>query len=350
MQSYLTPVRGALHRIDPADDVAVAVRALEPGEIVALSDSSESPLLQVRELIPRGHKLALRAISAGSQVRKYGFPIGQAKRDIPAGSLVHTDNLTTLLTGVEQYEYRPAPPVKATALGLEQPLQFMGYRRRNGRVGTRNEIWIVSTVGCVTRTAERIARLGAERYAGHVDGIHALTHPFGCSQLGDDLANTRRILASLILHPNAGGVLVVGLGCESNQLDKLLAEAGDYDRSRVRAFSAQTSDDEIEDGLDALAELVQLAECDEREACALSDLSIGLKCGGSDGLSGITANPLVGRIADQVAAAGGTPILTEIPEVFGAEQLLLRRAANAQVFEQIVSLVDNFKRYFLDHG
>jgi altronate hydrolase len=350
MQSYLTPVRGALHRIDPADDVAVAVRALEPGETVVLSDSSGSPPLQVRELIPRGHKLALRAISAGSQVRKYGFPIGQAKRDIPAGSLVHTDNLTTLLTGVERYEYRPAPPVKATALGLEQPLEFMGYRRRNGRVGTRNEIWIISTVGCVTRTAERIARLGAERYAGHVDGIHALTHPFGCSQLGDDLAHTRRILASLILHPNAGGVLVVGLGCESNQLDKLLAEAGDYDRSRVRAFSAQTSDDEIEDGLDALAELVQIAECDEREACALSDLSIGLKCGGSDGLSGITANPLVGRIADQVAAAGGTPILTEIPEVFGAEQLLLRRAADAQVFEQIVSLVDNFKRYFLDHG
>ena len=350
MQSYLTPVRGALHRIDPADDVAVAVRALEPGETVVLSDSSESSSLQVRELIPRGHKLALRAISAGSQVRKYGFPIGQAKRDIPAGSLVHTDNLTTLLTGVERYEYRPAAPVKAMTLGLEQPLEFMGYRRRNGRVGTRNEIWIISTVGCVTRTAERIARLGAERYAGHVDGIHALTHPFGCSQLGDDLAHTRRILASLILHPNAGGVLVVGLGCESNQLDKLLAEAGDYDRSRVRAFSAQTSDDEIEDGLDALAELVQIAECDEREACALSDLSIGLKCGGSDGLSGITANPLVGRIADQVAAAGGTPILTEIPEVFGAEQLLLRRAADAQVFEQIVSLVDNFKRYFLDHG
>jgi altronate hydrolase len=263
---------------------------------------------------------------------------------------VHTDNLTTLLTGVNRYEYQPAPPARAAAPGLDQPPQFMGYRRSGGRVGTRNEIWVIATVGCVTRTAERIARLGAERYAGHVDGIHALTHPFGCSQLGDDLAHTRRILASLIMHPNAGGVLVVGLGCESNQLDKLLAEASNYDRSRVRAFNAQVSDDEIEDGLAALAELVQLAACDEREPCPLSTLSIGLKCGGSDGFSGITANPLVGRIADEISAAGGTPILTEIPEVFGAEQLLMRRAVNADVFADVVSVVNSFKQYFLDHG
>ena len=352
MHTQFTPVRGAIHRIDPADDVAVALRQLEPGETVALGESGDSSgaALYVRELIPRGHKLAVRKISAGNPVRKYGWPIGQAKRDIPAGSLVHTDNLTTLLTGLNRYEYQPAAPMRAAAAGFEQPLQFMGYRRKGGRVGTRNEIWVVSTVGCVTRTAERIARLGAERYAGHVDGIHALTHPFGCSQLGDDLAHTRRILASLIMHPNAGGVLVVGLGCESNQLDKLLAEAGDYDRSRVRAFNAQTSDDELEDGLAALCELVQLAACDEREPCPLSTLSIGLKCGGSDGFSGITANPLVGRIADQVSAAGGTPILTEIPEVFGAEQLLMRRAVDAHVFEDVVSVVNSFKQYFLDHG
>jgi len=208
----------------------------------------------------------------------------------------------------------------------------------------------VTTVCCVARTAEKIARLGGERFAGRVDGIHALTHPFGCSQLGDDLAHTRKVLASLIVHPNAGGVLVVGLGCESNQLGKLLAEAGSYDESRVRAFSAQASDDEIEDGLAALEELVQVAECDEREPCPLAALSIGLKCGGSDGFSGITANPLVGRIADQVAAAGGTPILTEIPEVFGAEQLLMRRAVDAGVFAQVVALVNSFKQYFLDHG
>jgi len=349
MQIHSTP---AAHRIDPDDDVAVALRQLEPGETVALGDPgpASGASLQVRELIPRGHKLALRKISAGSPVRKYGWPIGQAKRDIAAGSLVHTDNLTTLLTGVNRYEYQPAAPLRATAAGLDQPPQFMGYRRSGGRVGTRNEIWIVATVGCVTRTAERIARLGAQRYAGHLDGIHALTHPFGCSQLGDDLAQTRRILASLIMHPNAGGVLVVGLGCESNQLDQLLIEAGGVDKSRLRAFNAQASDDEIEAGLAALAELVAVAACDEREPCPLSSLAIGLKCGGSDGFSGITANPLVGRIADEVSAAGGTPILTEIPEVFGAEQLLMRRAVDARVFEDVVSLINNFKQYFLDHG
>jgi altronate hydrolase len=352
MQSHPTSVRGVLHRIDPADDVAVAIRSLEPGETLVWGEAGDPDpqLIRVRELIPRGHKLALRTISAGSTVRKYGWPIGVARRDIAAGTLVHTDNLTTQLSGLDRYEYQPGAPLRASAAGLEPPLQFMGYRRSNGRVGTRNEVWVVATVGCVTRTAERIARLGAERFAGHVDGIHALTHPFGCSQLGDDLAHTRKLLASLVVHPNAGGVLVVGLGCESNQLDKLLAEAGDYDTSRVRAFSAQASDDEIEEGLEALAQLVQLAECDEREPCPLSTLAIGLKCGGSDGFSGITANPLVGRIADQVAAAGGTPILTEIPEVFGAEQLLLRRAADARVFNQLAALVNNFKQYFLDHG
>ena len=352
MQIHLTPVRGAVHRIDPADDVAVAIRQLEPGEIVILGDSRDlhSDSVHVRELIPRGHKLAVRRIGAGSAVRKYGWPIGQAKRDIEPGALVHSDNLTTLLSGLNQYEYQPAPAMRATAASLEQPLEFMGYRRRGGRVGTRNEIWVVTTVGCVTRTAQRIARLGSERFAGRVDGVHALTHPFGCSQLGDDLAHTRKVLASLIVHPNAGGVLVIGLGCESNQLKALLVQAGDYDQSRVRAFSAQASEDEIEEGLAALEELVLIAECDEREPCPLAALSIGLKCGGSDGFSGITANPLVGRIADQVAAAGGTPILTEIPEVFGAEQLLMRRAVDANVFAAVVALVNSFKQYFLDHG
>jgi len=342
----------SIHRIDPADDVAVALRQLEPGESVSLGDSGDSSRdrLHVRELIPRGHKLAVRRISAGNAVLKYGWPIGQARCDIEAGSLVHSENLTTLLTGLNHYEYQPAAPLRVTASGGEQPLEFMGYRRRSGRVGTRNEIWVVTTVGCVTRTAERIARLGAERFAGRVDGVHALTHPFGCSQLGDDLAHTRKVLASLIVHPNAGGVLVVGLGCESNQLSKLLAEVGDHDESRIRSFSAQASDDEIEEGLAALEALVEVTECDEREPCPLSALAIGLKCGGSDGFSGITANPLVGRIADQVSSAGGTPILTEIPEVFGAEQLLMRRAVDAAVFADGVALVNSFKQYFLDHG
>jgi altronate hydrolase len=355
-----------VHQIDPTDDVAVAVRQLEPGESVSLgrlpgysqggmqADSGgfdeSCDCVHVRELIPRGHKIAVRPIKAGNAVLKYGWPIGQARCDIEPGSLVHSGNLTTQLTGLNQYEYQPSAPLPATASAADSPLEFMGYRRRNGKVGTRNEIWVITTVGCVTRTAERIARLGSERFAGRVDGVHALTHPFGCSQLGDDLAHTRKILASLISHPNAGGVLVVGLGCESNQLSKLLAEVGPHEESRIRSFSAQAIDDEMEEGLAALEALVEIVECDEREPCPLAALSIGLKCGGSDGFSGITANPLVGRIADQLAAAGGTPILTEIPEVFGAEQLLMRRAVDASVFNGVVSVVNNFKQYFLDHG
>jgi len=342
--------------------VAVAIRQLEPGESVSLAGLPAQPsaesgdsaanreLVHVRELIPRGHKVAVRFVKAGNAVRKYGWPIGQARCDIEPGSLVHSGNLTTQLTGLNQYQYQPPAPGRAAASSLEKPLEFMGYRRRNGKVGTRNEIWVITTVGCVTRTAERIARLGSERFAGRVDGVHALTHPFGCSQLGDDLAHTRKILASLIAHPNAGGVLVVGLGCESNQLSQLLAEVGEYDESRIRSFSAQAIEDEIEEGLAALEALVEIVECDEREPCPLGALSIGLKCGGSDGFSGITANPLVGRIADQLAGAGGTPILTEIPEVFGAEQLLMRRAVDADVFNGVVSVVNNFKQYFLDHG
>jgi altronate hydrolase len=226
----------------------------------------------------------------------------------------------------------------------------MGYRRRNGRVGTRNEIWILCTVGCVARTAERIASIGTARFDGRVDGVHAFTHPFGCSQLGDDLSRTRRVLASLAMHPNAGGVLIIGLGCESNQLDRLLAEAQDIDTSRVRAFSAQTADDEVEQGIRALEELVAIVERDKREPCPLSELTIGVKCGGSDGFSGITANPLVGHVADCVSSAGGTPILTEIPEIFGAEHLLMERATSERVFRDIVTLVNDFKRYFIDNG
>jgi altronate hydrolase len=338
--------------------VAVAIRPLEPGESVSLrgrppaafGDFENCDSVHVRELIPRGHKVAVHSIKAGNAVLKYGWPIGQALCDIEPGSLVHSGNLTTQLTGLNQYEYQPSKAPRAAASTAVEPLEFMGYRRRNGKVGTRNEIWVITTVGCVTRTAEKIARLGAERFAGRVDGVHALTHPFGCSQLGDDLAHTRKILASLISHPNAGGVLVVGLGCESNQLSKLLAEVGEHDESRLRSFSAQATEDELEEGLAALQALVEIVECDERERCPLAALSIGLKCGGSDGFSGITANPLVGRIADQLAGAGGTPILTEIPEVFGAEQLLMRRAVDAGVFNGVVSVVNNFKQYFLDHG
>ena len=333
----------ALHRIAPEDDVAVALADLEPGAHTTIDGAP----LDITEPITRGHKVALRDIAAGEIVRKLGWPIGRTTRNIARGSHVHTHNLATALAGLNEYVY--SPHSVRTPANTDAPT-FMGYRRADGRVGTRNEIWILCTVGCVARTAERIARMGSERFAGRVDGVHAFTHPFGCSQLGDDLAHTRSVLASLAAHPNAGGVLIVGLGCESNQLNKLLPEIGRSDLARLRAFTAQATEDETEEGLAALEELVAIAEHDRREPCPLSALTVGLKCGGSDSFSGMTANPLVGYVADRVCDGGGTAILTEIPEVFGAEHLLMERAVDERVFREVVTLVNDFKRYFLQHG
>ena len=335
----------SVFRVDPRDDVAVALRPLAAGEIVEVGEER----IAVRAPIERGHKIALRPLAAGAEVLKYGWPIGRASAPIEPGDWVHSHNLKTGLEGVEAYAPPPLAAAGLTGAAPDAP-GFMGYRRADGRVGTRNEIWVLCTVGCVARTAQKVARLGAERHAGKIDGVHALTHPFGCSQLGDDLTHTRKLLAALAAHPNAGGVLIFGLGCESNQLDALLAEAPGLDRSRLRTVRAQAEADEIEAGLAALDELVEIASKDRREPCALSDLVIGLKCGGSDGFSGLTANPLVGMIADRVAAGGGTPVLTEIPEIFGAERPLMARAVTPEVFEQAAVLVNGFKRYFLDHG
>lgn len=332
-------------RVDDNDDVAVAVRALDAGETVVIG-GREITLL---EPIPRGHKLALRDIAAGEPVLKYGWPIGRATADIGIGHHVHSHNVATGLSGTLDYRYSPTGIDPAHAALPADQRHFLGYRRANGKVGTRNEIWILCTVGCVSRTAERIATLAQGRFQGRVDGILALPHPFGCSQLGDDLQHTRAIIAALAQHPNAGGVLILGLGCESNQLSKLLETTPGIDRSRLRAFTAQTAADEVEDGLAAVEELVAIAEKDQREPSPLSDLAIGLKCGGSDGFSGLTANPLVGRMADRVTVAGGTAVLTEIPEIFGAEELLMRRAIDETVFDGIVNVVNGFKQYFLDH-
>ncbi|MFZ5669831.1 MAG: UxaA family hydrolase [Pseudomonadota bacterium] len=327
----------ALHRVDPADDVATALRDIAAGETV---DG-----LEIALDVPRGHKVALRALAAGEAVRKFGFPIGVATRPIAAGGHVHVQNLATGLSGERHYRFGSATAAPAP---VDEGRRFLGYRRPDGRVGTRNEIWILVTVGCVANTARRLAEAADRAFAGRVDGVHALVHPLGCSQLGDDLSATRRVLAALARHPNAGGVLILGLGCESNQLDALLDEIGDH--PRLRAFSTQGEADEHEAGMAAIAALVAEAEEDARVPCPLSDLVVGLKCGGSDGLSGLTANPLVGRIADAVAAAGGAPVLTEIPEVFGAEHLLLDRAVDRATFEAAAGLVNRFKRHFLDHG
>jgi altronate hydrolase len=337
------PVPPDALRVHSQDDVLVALRDLRPAEAVR----SGSDVIIARGPVPRGHKIAAAALAAGSPVRKYGWPIGRATRDIAQGEHVHTHNLATTLTAHSDYTY--APPAAVPPAAAAEPRTFLGYPRRNGRVGTRNELWIVCTVGCVARTARRIAELAGERLRGKVDGVYALTHPFGCSQLGDDLAHTRRLLASLAAHPNAGGVLVIGLGCENNQLAAMLA-AAELDPERVRSFNAQAVGDEVEEGVRALEGLAELLARDVREPRPLSDLVIGLKCGGSDAFSGLTANPLVGRISTALARAGGTPILTEIPETFGAEQLLLARAADRGVFEAVATLVNDFKRYFTAAG
>lgn len=332
----------ALHRVDPKDAVATALRDLMAGEQV------EGPFgaLTLLADVPKGHKVAIRAIAVGAEVVKFGWPIGRATQAIATGEHVHVHNVATLLEGVEDYVYRPQP-VEATMPVSTRT--FQGYRRANGRVGTRNEIWIVCTVGCVGATSRRLAERANARFAGRVDGIHAFPHPFGCSQLGDDLDHTRELLAALVQHPNAGGVLVVGLGCENNQLKALLEAAPDIEADRLRSFTTQMVSDEYETGLAMIEQLVARAEQDRREAVPLSELVIGLKCGGSDGFSGVTANPLVGRIADAVAAAGGTPVLTEIPEIFGAERILMARARDEAVFDKIRDVVNDFKRYFIAH-
>lgn len=342
MADASAPSFASAHLIHPDDNVAVATMDISAGANV------RAGAIEVRADadIPRGHKIALRVIASGAPVLKYGFQIGHALTDIAPGDHVHSHNLATALGGAESYAYAPTP-----AANIAPPnASFMGYRRANGRVGTRNELWILCTVGCVTRTSQRLAKWGAEKFAGRVDGVHAFTHPFGCSQLGEDLGYTRRIIAALAGHPNAGGVLIIGLGCENNQISALLKEIPDLDPTRLRSFAAQTEDDEMEAGQAALEELVAIAEKDKRVECPASDLVIGLKCGGSDGLSGLTANPLVGAIADRVAAAGGRPILTEIPEVFGAERILMARATDEGVFDDVVSVVNDFKQYFVDHG
>lgn len=333
----------SLIRIAADDDVAVATRAIAAGERLEVAGQT----VTAREAIGKGHKIAVRAIKAGADVRKYGYAIGRARCDIELGAHVHTHNVATRLSGVERYDFQPQSQSQTNTRSASR--EFMGYKRANGRVGTRNEIWILCTVGCVARTAERIAAKANELYTGRVDGVHAFTHPFGCSQLGDDLDKTRHVLASLAAHPNAGGVLLIGLGCESNQLDALIAELPAAERAHIRSFAAQQVEDEVEEGLQAVEALVRIAENTRREPCPASALVIGLKCGGSDGFSGLTANPLVGRIADRVADAGGTPILTEIPEIFGAEHLLMERALDRGVFDGIGAIVNDFKRYFLDH-
>jgi len=329
-------------RVRPTDDVAVAVDALEAGDAITVGDET----VRIREAIPAGHKVALRALGVGDVIHKYGWAIGRLTAAVEAGDWIHSHNLKTQLEGTLDYSYEPT--TRAEAPGT--PRTWEGFKRAGGRVGTRNEVWVINTVGCVNWAAEKIARSANERFAGVIDGVHAFAHPYGCSQLGDDLGHTRQLLAGLMRHPNAGGVLVLGLGCENNQMDALLAEAGEIDRSRIRFFNTQDVFDEVQSGVAALNELVERMRDDRRETVPASALVLGNKCGGSDGFSGITANPLVGRVADRLTAAGGTVLLTEVPEMFGAERVLMNRAASEPVYRDVVGMVNSFKEYFLRHG
>jgi altronate hydrolase len=330
-------------RVHASDDVAVAVDALEPGDVITVGDAT----VVVREAVPAGHKVALHALREGDVIHKYGWAIGRLTAAVDAGAWIHSHNLKTQLEGTLEYSYEP---VVRGSTPPPRELTWEGFRRADGRVGTRTEVWVTNTVGCVNWAPEKIARSANEPFAGAIDGVHAFAHPYGCSQLGDDLGHTRRVLAGLMRHPNAGGVLVLGLGCENNQLDALLAEAGDVDRSRIRFFNTQDVFDEVQSGVTALNELVERMRDDHRETVPASALVLGNKCGGSDGFSGMTANPLVGRVADRLTAAGGTVILTEVPEMFGAERVLMNRAASEPVYRDVVAMVNSFKDYFLRHG
>ena len=344
LTSQATHTPATAIRVSPRDDVAVALRQLEAGETVRI----DSVAVLIKEHIPAHHKVALHDIADCDAVRRFGHPIGRATEAIAAGCHVHTHNLRTRLDATKAYTYAPATTERFDTASL--PARFLGYRRPDGQVGTRNEIWIVPTVGCVAKACEKIAHSAGDRQLPGIESVLALPHVFGCSQLGDDLASTRNILSSLIAHPNAAGVVLVGLGCESNQSADLVSSLPPLVRDKVRTVVAQTVPDEIECGLQAIQELANLAGSVRRETCPVSDLVIGLKCGGSDALSGLTANPLLGDATDQLTEAGGRTILTEIPEIFGAEHLLMARARNEAVFEQTAMLVNDFKQYFIDHN
>ena len=325
-------------RISARDNVAVAVEALRAGE--------EACGVTLTQDIPAGHKFALLPIAAGEDVIKYAFPIGHATADIAPGAWVHTHNVKTNLSGTLEYAYRPSG--KPTERDMHRT--FEGYVREDGSVGIRNEIWIVNTVGCVNGTSQILARRANEAFKGRVDGVYCFTHPYGCSQLGEDHENTQRLLAAMVRHPNAGGVLVLGLGCENNHIEAFRQVLGPVDERRVKFLTTQSVEDEIEAGMELLGQLADYAASFQRETVDASRLIVGLKCGGSDGLSGITANPLLGSFSDLLARCGGTTLLTEVPEMFGAETLLMNRCRDRETFEKTVRLINDFKEYFLRHG
>ena len=341
----LTRMEQAYLKINPADSVVVCLRAMKAGEIVT-DGNKEVKLLQDT---PAGHKVLLTDKKEGEDIIKYGYPIGHAAKNLKAGEWVNENNLKTNLAGTLEYTYNPVDEK------LNIPVEnrtFKGFVRKNGDVGIRNEIWIVPTVGCVNGIAEQLAkRLETETRLDGIDAVHAWHHNYGCSQLSEDHEATRKMLRHILLHSNAGAVLVLSLGCENNQPDDFMAMLGDYDKERIQLVVTQKVEgDEVEYCMDILRKMYGICKEDKRVDVPVSKLRVGLKCGGSDGFSGITANPLEGEFSDWLVAQGGTSILTEVPEMFGAETILMNRCENRQLFEQTVSLINNFKNYFLSHG
>lgn len=334
MQDYI--------KIHPDDCVAVALAPLSSGTCVTI-DGQE---ILLAEDIPQGHKFALKDIPAGGSIIKYGNPIGIAKEKIKEGSWIHTHNIKTGLGELLTYSYHKTD----TKITPTEDVTFMGYRRNDGSAGVRNEIWIIPTVGCVNNVASSIERQAQKFVGGTVEEIVAFPHPYGCSQMGEDQENTRQILADLVKHPNAGGVLVLGLGCENSNINELKKYIGDYDEKRVRFLVAQECEDEIAAALAIIEDLSHYVGSFHREPISCSELVIGMKCGGSDGLSGITANPTVGAFSDLLISKGGTTVLTEVPEMFGAETILMNRCENKELFQKTVDLINNFKNYFTSHN
>ncbi len=329
-------------KIHELDSVAVAVKDLKAGEIVTVCGED----IKLQNNIPAGHKFAIKDIKAGENIIKYAYPIGHAKSDIKKGEHIHTHNTKSNLSDLLEYEYTP----DFKEVEIQKPRTFMGYKRPDGKVGIRNEIWIIPTVGCVNSIVREIENQSQKYKTENIDGIYSYNHPYGCSQLGDDMVMTLKYLSGLIHHPNAAAVLVVGLGCENGNIDELKKVLGVYDENRVKFLVAQNAEDEITEGVEIIKELSKIADAYKRETCPASDLIIGLKCGGSDGFSGITANPLLGSLSDRIIGMGGSTILTEVPEMFGAETILMNRCRTKTEFNKTVDLINNFKKYFMRYG
>ena len=329
-------------QISRLDNVAVALHPIKKGEEVTAGGITVTAL----EDIPQGHKIALKPIKNGENIVKYGFAIGHATADAEAGAWMHTHNVKTNLEGEMEYTYTPSLDFPEKV----EPETFMGFRRKDGRAAIRNEIWIIPTVGCVNDIAKKMVHDNQDLVKGTIDGLYTFPHPFGCSQTGADHAQTRKLLAALVRHPNAAAVLVLGLGCENLTHEQFLEELGEYDHDRVKFLTCQEVDDEFEAGRKLLEECSAYAAQFEREPIPVSELVVGMKCGGSDGLSGITANPTVGRFSDMMAARGGSTVLTEVPEMFGAETILMNRCQTPELFDKTVCLINDFKNYFTSHN